>query len=63
MVNMDIDTQAGVGQNKLPSGGVSYFPSSSACERVGPDRPIHLGQTHDRRFHERPKIRFWIETI
>ena len=41
-LNMDVDTQAGVGQNKPLSGGVSYFPSSSAYERVGGgDRPIH----------------------
>jgi hypothetical protein len=40
-VLLDVDTQAGVGQNKPLSGGVSYFPSSSACERVGRDRPIH----------------------
>jgi hypothetical protein len=39
--HLDVDTQARVGQNKPLSGGVSSFPSSSACERVGRDRPIH----------------------
>ena len=47
-LNTDVDTQAGVDQNRPLSGGVSCFPSSSACERVGRDRPIHTWPANPR---------------
>ena len=63
-VNVHIDTQAGVGQNKpLLAEFPAFFRLPPVNESAATGRYILGQQTHDRRFHEKPEIRFSIETI